>query len=311
MRAYLVLFAIFTIAVSARECPPAPSGENPFAIPTDCPKAVLCASTLCGCVGGTGSDPYTCFSGLTSTTSCSAAVSCLSAFVGCLGQVNNSVTACAAFVTRIHNLRVSAASAISYATSDYQKACRYTACKIANASSAFTCSLGTNESAVCPLPTTSPGTTTAPAQTVVGRGTLKLSGSNWVAVLGGLDSRAAIEAAVPTDLSGLLAIEKKYIELTERFGDDESVTFLYNVFQGNGKTLAQLQAAATSGTGSSSWLTATVAAYQQKSGSSESITVLKSFIDAADGTTAAPKIDSASGATVALVLLAAVAVALF
>jgi len=274
MRVILIAAFVATlVATVAAQCGTAPT-VNPFA-PTTCAAFKACDATFCACAGvsnATSSNASTCLS--SSSATCTVLQSCLANYTMCLVNLEATAasdSACTASIAAMHSLVLQAA-VTSYPGSALQAACQYQACQIMNRTTT-TCSLGTNFSAVC---------MDRPALFAF-QATIRLSGSQWAALLSTPAARAQLEAALTGDLANLLGVIAKFIKILNLSVGSLIVDFA--VLAGSNKTADQLTASVLASGNNTAWLTSTKSVYSIVS--NETISVIGVTL-VAGGTTSAP-----------------------
>lgn len=271
--ALIAAFVATLVAAVAAQCGTAPT-VNPFA-PTACPAFKACDATFCACAGvsnATSSNASTCLS--SSSATCTTLQSCLANYTMCLVNLESSTSTdagCNASVAAMHSLVLQAA-VTSYAGSGLQAACRYQTCQIMNRTST-SCTFGTNFSTVCQ---------DRPPQFAF-QATIRLSGTQWAALLSNPAARSQLEAALKGDLANLLGVIADFIKILNLSVGSLIVDFA--VLAGSNKTADQLTASVLASGNNTSWLTSTKSVYSIVS--NETISVIGVTL-VAGGTTSAP-----------------------
>jgi hypothetical protein len=274
MRVILIAAFVATlVAAVAAQCGTAPA-VNPFA-PTACPAFRACDAAFCACAGvsnTSSTNASTCLA--SSSATCTVLQSCLANYTGCLVALESSTSTdagCNASVTNMHALVLQAA-VTSYTGSALQAACRYQVCQVMNRTTT-TCTFGTNFSNVC--------MDRPPAFAF--QATIRLSGSQWAALLSSPLARAQLEAALQSDLATLLGVIASFIKILNLSVGSLIVDFA--VLAGSNKTADQLAASVLASGNNTSWLTTTKSVYSVVS--NETISVIGVTL-VGGGTTSAP-----------------------
>ena len=293
MRVLLTIASIALVAtMAAAVCPQAPA-VDPFK-PSACAAYTACDTAFCGCVSSTlnatKSNATLCLAA--SSANCATIQTCMRSYTMCLmgleSQRTSTDAACNMTGAAMHAATL-AATAGMYAGSALEAGCRFRVCTTMNASS-LTCSFGTNDSAVCMMPSVP----TPNATRFVAQARLRLSGTGYAALLNNPTAYQALATALRTDLATLLLIEPQYIVILNMSLGSLVVDFA--IVEGSGKSTAALTQSVQTAANSTAWLTSTKSVYATVS--NETITVLGVTVtEVAGGTTGAAVPTTPSGET--------------
>jgi len=308
MRAIIViaLAAVLATISNAQVC--ADVAGDPFQKNGDnCTAKTTCGVAACSCIGGTvGTNGCNFPTSLT----CDLATTCLTALTLCeLATTvarNNASDACMAYGNQLYIAQLAAVASPVFNQSALYGGCANTACQVMNQTGiAASCGLA---AAVCSpdnlLPSaTGPTMTLSPTQVADLIATLRLSGSNWSAVLNDPTLKANLITSLSNDLATLLGIAASYIEILSLLAGSLVVNFA--VLSGSGKSPSQLNTAVNTATTSTTWLASTQSVYSQVS--TETLTALS--VSVTQTGSPAPPPSSATGVAGMWMVAAVAAVA--
>jgi hypothetical protein len=293
----IAVIGLLVAAVSAQTCTVAEPSVDPFE-PSTCGGYVAADTTFCACVGVQSNNATACLRTVNASLNCTQVATCLVGYTNNLLKLESERTsttaACNKTGTAMHNL-VLAAAATTYAGSILQQSCRFRVCEVMQ-SFRLACSFGTNDTNVCQAPVATAAPTTTSAPTTAGfaiRATLRLSGTAYAALLNNATARAVLEAALKTDLAGLLGINSLFIRILNMTVGSLVVDFA--ILNGSGKTASQLNTGLAAATANTNWLSSTKSVYSTVS--NETIGVLSLTVTEVTGSTDAPTTTTTSGGT--------------
>jgi hypothetical protein len=215
---------------------------------TNFTAAVTCRTSLCSCLGGTGTTTCT----VTTKANCTTTANCVLAFVQCMNNVSSSNP-------QLHMSLLAIASGELYNASAAFTSCRAFTCATFNASASTTACAGTTGNWVIPYDSVC-------KSTAVFRGTLRLAG-NFTAILRNATAKELLRLAVQNDLSLLLGFIATVTDL-----QDGSLIVLFEVPVAAGNTV--LASRLVTAGANANWLTQTKSTFTSLGGDASSITVI-------------------------------------
>jgi len=287
-----LLFLVAASIAAAQTCT-APSADA-FSTSgvTGCSLLSTCQSNLCACTGSSGSFP-TCLS--SNTGSCTSTTTCYANYITCLmgiTSVRSNSSACGTYGNTLYLSQLAAAAASSVNGTALSQSCIYNVCLLQNQTGSVSSCSGVTSAVCTSAVLLTGGTTTIAVSTLSPVGnttdivvTVRISG-DWATILANPTTKASAMAALLTDLSKLLGVASRFINIISVTSG--SLILQFGVYSGSGVAVSTLASTVSAAQGSSSWLASTSSAYTSAGGTGSLTTLQVTALTAAPGQTLAP-----------------------
>jgi hypothetical protein len=189
---------------------------------------------------------------------------CVRNAIGCVlrvaadRNVQTESQECRAYGNELYLAQVGAAASSAWTNSTLYMACASIVCPNVNSTLC-----GDQVATICTRELLINGTVGPIASPVVReaiRVTLRISGTQWAALLNNPAQRAAAVVSLTTDIAKLLGVNERFVEIIDLMIGSLIVNF--RVLEGSGRSPAALQSGVNTATSSASWLSTTQVVYR-------------------------------------------------